>query len=143
MTHDPSRTDLRLIIASWPDDAPRGAVSRFCREHNVSREWFYATRKHIAQTGLPYALVARSSRPKTSPAKVSALIERLALAARVRLANEGWDIGPISVKYELERLGIDAPSRATLARIFTRGRDTATEEASERHLHPLRIRRPE
>ncbi|UFS58665.1 integrase core domain-containing protein [Subtercola endophyticus] len=120
MSHDASRTDLRLIIASWPDDAPRGAVSRFCREHGVSREWFYATRKHIAGAGLPDALVARSSRPKTSPAKVSELIERLALEARARLAGEGWDNGPISVKYELEKLGIQAPSRATLARIFTR-----------------------
>jgi putative transposase len=120
MSHDPSRADLRLIIASWPDDAPRGAVSRFCREHKVSREWFYATRKHIAEAGLPEALMARSSRPRTSPAKVSDLVERLALDARVRLADEGWDNGPISVKFELEKLGIEAPSRATLARIFTR-----------------------
>lgn len=120
MTHDPSRANLRLLIASWPDDTPRGAVSRFCREHGVSREWFYATRKHLAQTGLPQALAPRSSRPQTSPAKVSELTERLALEARTRLAAHGWDNGPISVKFELEKLGIAAPSRATLARIFTR-----------------------
>lgn len=120
MTHDSSRTDLRLIIASWPEHAPRGAVSRFCREHNVSREWFYATRKHVAEAGLPAALVGRSSRPKTTPAKVPEVIERMALETRARLAGEGWDNGPISVKYELEKLGIDAPSRATLARIFSR-----------------------
>jgi len=120
MAHDPARTDLRLIIASWPEDAPRGAVTRFCREHNVSREWFYATRKHVTEAGLPHALVARSSRPKTSPAKVSELVERLALDARARLGGAGWDNGPISVKYELEKLGIESPSRSTLARIFTR-----------------------
>lgn len=120
MTHDPSRAHLRLLIAARPDDAPRGAVSRFCREHGVSREWFYSTRKHLNEAGLPEALAPRSSRPKKSPAKVPDLTERLALEARTRLGAKGWDNGPISVKYELETLGIASPSRATLARIFTR-----------------------
>lgn len=75
-------------------------MSRFCREHNVSREWFYATRKHVAEAGPPAALVGRSSRPKTTPAKVPEVIERMALEARARLAGEGWDNDPISVKYE-------------------------------------------
>ena len=120
MAYDPSRTDLRLIVASWPEDAPRGAVSRFCRENNVSREWFYATRRRLQAGDLPQSLMPRSSRPKTSPGSVPALVERMAIEARARLKAEGWDHGPISVAYELTRLGVKAPSRATLARIFTR-----------------------
>ncbi|MGL3150442.1 integrase core domain-containing protein [Microbacterium sp. A82] len=120
MAYDPSRTDLRLIIASWPADAPRGAVSRFCTENNVSREWFYATRRRIQEDALPQALMPRSSRPRTSPRKTPAPVEALAIEARARLEAEGWDHGPISVGFELTRLGIAPPSRATLARIFTR-----------------------
>ena len=118
MAYDPSRTDLRLIIATWPADAPRGAVSRFCRENRVSREWFYATRKRLLEDDLPQALMPRSSRPAVSPGKTSELVESLAIQARARLDAAGWDCGPISVAFELARLGIAAPSRATLARIF-------------------------
>ncbi|KJC63974.1 IS481 family transposase [Agreia bicolorata] len=120
MAYDPARTDLRLIVATWPADAPRGAVTRFCRENRVSREWFYATRKRLLEDPLPQALMPRSSRPSSSPGKTSALIESLAIEARARLKSAGWDYGPISVAFELARLGIAPPSRSTLARIFTR-----------------------
>lgn len=120
MAYDPSRTDLRLIIATWPADAPRGSVTRFCRDNKVSREWFYATRKRLIEVPLPQALMPRSSRPARSPGKTSEQVEALAIQARARLEAAGWDHGPISVAFELTRLGIAAPSRATLARIFTR-----------------------
>jgi hypothetical protein len=25
--------DVRALVVGWPEDAPRGAVTRFCREH--------------------------------------------------------------------------------------------------------------
>ena len=109
-----------MIIASWPADAPRGAVTRFCREHGVSREWFYATRKRVLLEGLPQALVPRSRRPTTAANRIPDQVEKLAVAVRERLKREGWDYGPLSVKAALERLGVASPSRATLARIFTR-----------------------
>ena len=85
MAYDPSRTDLRLKIATWPADAPRGAVSRFCRDNNVSREWFYATRRRLLDETFPQALTPRSSRPATSPGKTTAMVESLAIHARARL----------------------------------------------------------
>lgn len=120
MSKSASRTDLLLIIASWPEDAPHGAVARFCRENQVSREFFYSNRRRLKIEGLPQGLVPQSKRPKVSPLAVAVPVEKLALGVRARLKVEGWDYGPISVKHELERLGIASPSRATLARIFTR-----------------------
>jgi transposase InsO family protein len=51
---------------------------------------------------------------------VSALIEDLAVRGRKELLEDGWDAGPISVQQWLRSQGMDPPSRATLARIFTR-----------------------
>ena len=33
---------IRLAISQWPPDAPRGSVSTFCAEHEISRKTFYA-----------------------------------------------------------------------------------------------------
>ena len=89
MAYDPSRTDLRLIIATCPADAPRGAVPRFCRDNNVSREWFYAPQRRLLDETLPQALMPRSSRPATSPGKTTALVESLTINARARVEAGG------------------------------------------------------
>lgn len=142
MAYDASRTDLRLIIATWPADAPRGAVSQFCRENNVSREWFYATQKRLREAEFPASLMPRSSKPLTSPRKTSDAVERLAIEARMRLAAAGWDHGPISVGFELERLGVKAPSRATLARIFTRSGVVTPQPKKRPRTSYIRFRYP-
>lgn len=115
-----SRTELRLIVAAWPQDAPRGAVSNFCREHGVSRDWFYQVRRQAQDVGVPEVLVPRSRRPKRTPTRTAAEIEAVAVRLRDQLQKDGWDHGPLSVMAEMNRLGITPPSRATLARIFTR-----------------------
>jgi transposase InsO family protein len=112
--------DVRLIIATWPVDGPRGAVSRFCRENGVSRSQFYEIRGRARREGLEAALAVRSRRPRTSPSMVPAGVEDLAVWFRKRLGEDGWDCGPRSVRAELVRHGVVAPSVATLARIFTR-----------------------
>jgi hypothetical protein len=35
---DPVDPRVRLAIAQWPPDAPRGVVSTFCTEHAISAE---------------------------------------------------------------------------------------------------------
>lgn len=44
----------------------------------------------------------------------------LVLATREQLRVEGHDFGPLSVQFTLERAGVQPPSRATIARIFSR-----------------------
>jgi putative transposase len=111
--------DVRALIAVWPADAPRGAVGRFCAEHGISRSWFHELRGR-AEADPQLGVVARSRRPVRSPSAVSALVEDLAVRGRKELLEDGWDAGPISVAQWLRAQGVDPPSRATLARIFTR-----------------------
>ncbi|MET0933076.1 MAG: DDE-type integrase/transposase/recombinase [Mycetocola sp.] len=112
--------DVRLAVLTWPEDAPRGAVTKFCREHQVSRAWFYKVRA-LAIPGDPWpGLELESTRPKNSPNRTPAVIEKLALDLRAELKKAGWDHGPLSVQSALRRRGFDSPSRTTLSRIFTR-----------------------
>jgi transposase InsO family protein len=111
---------IRHLVATWPDDAERGAVTQFCRRHKVSRSWFYKIRAAAAAGGTIKAMETASTKPATSPAKVDASLAELALATRESLKSLGYDYGPLSVAAKLRRQGVQPPSRATLARIFTR-----------------------
>jgi len=107
------------MIVSWPEDAPRGAVSVFCRRHGISRSQFYEIRALGAALGSVEAVLAprRRSRPDlVTPGAV----EAAALRIRKELAEDGWDHGPLSVRHQMLQAGLPAPSRATLARIFVR-----------------------
>ena len=42
---------VRLVIARWPDDAPRGAASAFCAEVGISRQMFYKLRSRARTEG--------------------------------------------------------------------------------------------
>ncbi|GAB3539003.1 integrase core domain-containing protein [Arthrobacter tecti] len=110
---------IRHAVATWPDDAPRGAVTAFCRRHNVSRGWFYQVRAAAAKVGPIKALEKKPPIPLSTPgATPSAMIELL-LTTRAHLLEKGFDHGPLSVIAKLTRQGFEPPSRATVARIFT------------------------
>lgn len=111
---------IRLLVAAWPEDAPRGAVAAFCRKHKVSRSWFYKVRAQATAKGQWAALELGSTRPKTSPTAITADRVRLVLQVRAELESAGFDHGPLSVQAKLRRLGLPPPSRATLARVFNR-----------------------
>ncbi len=107
------------MIATWPQDAPRGAVSQFCREHEVSRSRFYEIRTAARRHGVLPAVVVPP--PTQRPARQTPhLLEDVAVRIRKELAEQGWDHGPISVRHQMLAQGLPAPSRATLARIFAR-----------------------
>ncbi len=120
MAKNSSRVDIRMLVAQWPADAPRGAVVAFLREYNVSRSWFDKIRKRSREGGDLAAVAQHSKRPLASPARTTELVDLLAVEIRAEKKKDGWDHGPLSVKWELEARGFVSPSRATLARIFTR-----------------------
>jgi transposase InsO family protein len=107
-------------VATWPEDAPRGAVTAFCREHNVSRAWFYQVRAKAEADGPVQALVRKPTVPSSSPTVTAPGMVALLLVARAELKDEGLDHGPLSVIAKLSRRGYFPPSRATVARIFVR-----------------------
>lgn len=118
MKNDPVDPTIRLAIARWPDDAPRGTVTAFCTEHDISRKTFYQILKRARTEGQTVALEPRSRRPKTSPNATIETLKDQAVAMLNTLKDSGWDHGPISVHDKMVKLGMPAPSVPTLARIF-------------------------
>jgi transposase InsO family protein len=93
-------------------------VSTFCAEHGISRKTFYAIRARTIADGPAAALEPRSRRPKNSPSRLSDDVKQQAIGVRAALERSGLDHGPISVHDKMRSLGLDAPSTASLARIF-------------------------
>ena len=116
---EPVDPRVRLAIAQWPDDAPRGSVSSFCVEHGISRKTFYAIRKRAQNDGQAAALEPRTRRPATSPNRFPDEVIAHAIGIRAALEQSGLDHGPISVHEKMRSLGMEpVPSVASLARIF-------------------------
>ena len=116
---EPVDPRVRLAIVQWPPDAPRGAVTTFCLEQEISRETFYAIRKRVATDGPAAALEPRTRRPKTSPSRLPDETAQHALGVRAALERSGLDHGPISVHEKMKSLGMTpVPSESSLARIF-------------------------
>lgn len=117
-----SQPDIRIrhAVATWSEDSPRGAVSAFCRKHNVSRAWFYRVRAAAAEVGPVKALEKKSTLPRTTPTSTAPAMIELLLGTREELHESGLDHGPLPVIAKLSRQGFKPPSRATVARIFVR-----------------------
>ena len=118
-TSEPIDPRVRLAISQWPDDAPRGAVTTFCAEHDISRKSFYELRKRAQEEGPAAVLEPRSRRPKSSPTRLTDEVKEQAIGVRAALESSGLDHGPISVHDKMRSMGLDpVPSVASLARIF-------------------------
>ncbi|WP_029458029.1 IS481 family transposase [Dietzia alimentaria] len=116
--NDPIDPRVRLAIAQWPEDAPRGAVTSFCAEHAISRKSFYELRARARKEGPAAVLEPRSRRPHSSPTRISEQVKDEAVAVRRALETSGLDFGPISVHERMKTMGIYAPSEAALSGIF-------------------------
>jgi transposase InsO family protein len=117
--NEPIDPRVRLAIAQWPEDAPRGAVSTFCAEHGITRKSFYQLRKRAKTEGPAAVLEPRSRRPRSSPSKLTEGVKEQAVQVRAALEASGLDHGPISVHDKMHAMGLEVvPSIASLARIF-------------------------
>jgi putative transposase len=117
--NEPIDPRVRLAIAQWPEDAPRGAVSTFCAEHGISRKSFYELRKRAQVEGPAAVLEPRSRRPRSNPSKLTDEAKVQAIQVRAALEASGLDHGPISVHDKMHAMGLEVvPSIASLARIF-------------------------
>jgi hypothetical protein len=126
---EPIDPRVRLAIAQWPDDAPRGAVCTFCAEHGISRQSFYKLRERARTDGPAAVLEPRSRRPRSSPSTLTEGAKTQAVRVRTALEASGLDHGPISVHDKMAAMGLDpVPSVASLARVF---RQAGVARASE------------
>lgn len=113
--NEPIDPRVRLAIAQWPEDAPRGAVSTFCADHGISRKSFYELRKRAKAEGPAAVLEPKSRRPRSSPSKLSEEVKAQALQVRTAMEASGLDHGPISVHDKMRAMGLDpVPSIASL-----------------------------
>lgn len=129
--NEPVDPKVRLAIASWPDDVPRGAVTSFCAENGISRKTFYVLRARARDEGQAAVLEPKSRRPATSPTKIDEHVKQEALQVRQVLKGSGYDHGPMSVHDKMISMGLQAPSVASLARIF-REKNVARREPDKK-----------
>ncbi len=104
-------------------------VSAVCREVGVSRQTFYRYVARFAAEGVE-GLYPRSRAPYHRPRMVSVQVEDAVVAARKRLAEDGWDNGALSIHWWLvdhpeawrgpDTAQVPVPSRATIHRILVR-----------------------
>ena len=129
--NEPVDPRVRLEISRWSDDAPRGAVTAFCAEHSISRKTFYLLRQRGKTLGPAAVLAPQSRKPYRSPTRIDEDVKAQALAVRAALEESGWDCGPISVHDKMRSMGLEAPSIASLARIF-REKGAARQEPKKK-----------
>lgn len=134
---------VRQLIINFTDQPRRGEVTRFCREHGVSRAEFYKVRARAKSEGKLAAVKARQPAAKSVKRRTSEELEAIALQVRADLKRAGWDHGPLSVAAAMRRQGITPPSRATLARIFTRHGVVTPEPAKRPRASYRRFRYPD
>jgi len=112
---------LRRAIIDFPDKPARGQVKRFCKGNDISTSVFYKIKQRAQHDGVDQALTVGKRGPKNPPpGRTSPQLEQIVLSIRADLIKAGLDGGPLSVAAKMRRNGAKPPSRATLARIFTR-----------------------
>jgi transposase InsO family protein len=96
-------------------------VSRFCREHGISRDSFYEWRSRFDAEG-EAGLVSRSRAPKRVANRTPAAVEDLIIAIRKELDDAGLDAGPATIRYwlALRLTQAPVPSEATIWRVLSR-----------------------
>lgn len=94
-------------------------VTRFCREHHLSRDTFYHYLTRFQNEGAD-GFTHHSSAPHHHPTALPTHVTDAVLQARQGLAVQGLDNGPVSIHWCLRDTGLDpVPSRASIHRILT------------------------
>jgi transposase InsO family protein len=108
--------DVKLLIATLPDEENLAA---WCRRLGISRQTAYKWRARYRAEG-PAGLEERSRSPLHPPGRTPGDVEDLVVRLRKELADGGWDAGPATIRWHLERRGHAAPSESTIWRILVR-----------------------
>ena len=132
---EPIDPRVRLAIARWPDDAPRGAVSTFCAEHGISRKSFYEFADEPRSRGQAAVLEPRSRRPRSSPSRLSDQVKDQAL--QVRAAFRGLRAGPRPDQRARQDTG-DGPAADALGGVVDSDLPVAGVTRSSRGVRGLR-----
>jgi transposase InsO family protein len=89
------------------------------RAHGVSKSWVAVLVSRYRQDGYG-ALAPRSRRPHSVPTRTPDDVEDAIVEIRKHLVEDGFDAGPETIRWHLERRGLPAPSVATIWRVLVR-----------------------
>src|SRR5699024_3868602 len=107
-----SPTAGRQMIAFDSADPDAVSVTAVCKSMKISRSCFDTIRaRHMEES--QGALHTRSSAPHNTQRKYDETVTRVLLEARADLKSDGWDYGPMSIRFEIavnERVGPPIPS---------------------------------
>ena len=112
-------------------------VAEFCRQHGVSRWFFYDLRRRYLIEG-DTVLDPGSRAPRTVANRTPGWVEDLIIDERKRLEGNGLDAGAATIAFHLKaRLGAETPSEATVWRVLSR-RGFITPDPSKAPKHSYR-----
>lgn len=94
-------------------------VREVARAHGVSKSWVSVLVARFRAGGYE-ALVPRSRRPLSSPQRVDETLEDEIVALRKQLGELGFDHGPRTIAWHLERRGLRVPAESTISRVLVR-----------------------
>lgn len=119
----PMHTRIVVAVAKAVAEIDEGVspnVSALCAELGVARKTFYKWADRYRLEGLD-GLQERSRRPRTSPGRISPMVEDAVVEMRKRLADDGLDCGAGTIRWHMARGGtVRPPSEATIWRALVR-----------------------
>ena len=128
----------RKIIEFDPFDGHGLSITAFCEQLKISRRTFYNIRaRYDEEAG--GALHPHSSAPITPARTYDEHVTTALLAIRKRLKGQGWDYGPISIRFEgiaSGELTDPVPSVSTIARLLRAAGVTRIKPEETPHDHP-------
>lgn len=117
----PLPPETRRKIIDFDPFAPNSpSIEEFCSRLKISRRSFYNIRNRYQQDANA-ALHPRSSAPITARRTYDESITSTLLSIRARLKAQGWEYGPISIRFEgisTGELTAPIPSVSTIARLL-------------------------
>jgi len=102
MADEVTAMNIKMLVATLPEDAN---ISEWCRRLGISRQTAYKWRRRFRDEGAD-GLADRSRAPKAPHGRSDARIEDRVVAIRKRLAEDGLDHGPASVRDRLMLEGV-------------------------------------
>lgn len=106
------------------------SVTEAAAKYGYSRQHLHRLLARYRDGGLA-AVDPRPRRPKTSPQRTNVVVRDRILELRLELTSAGWDAGPLTLAWHLEREGHQPPSTSTIRRIL-RAAGLVTDQPQKR-----------
>lgn len=115
--NSPNR-NLAIVKAIRDQGEP---VTKVAKRFGISRQRAYTILANF-DAGGPDAIAPKSRAPHTHPQAIPDPLRKHIIAMRKELTKAGFDAGPDTIAFHLQRQGLRVPSTSTIRRIITNAR---------------------